>query len=249
MTRPVATTLANSNSTKPNMTRPVATTLANPNTIKPIMTKPVIEAKHLVDTKTAVSANAITAKPNTTRPTVLSIPNTTKPLLAKPITMKPANVVSNASISNASISNASISNASVSNASVSKANVVSNASISNASISKANLGTLKPIIKKTNFILNDADGNDCTNLEKDDIEEITINYNDVSDSISLKNPNEVYYEMYKNARDKAKQCRKQAVEAYLEAKQIKTKYMLDDLDDLDESDESDDENFIVEDYE
>jgi hypothetical protein len=54
--------------------------------------------------------------------------------------------------------------------------------------------------------------------------------------------------MYKNARVKAKQCRKNAIEAYLEAKQIKTQYMLDDLDDDTESeseDEIDDENYIV----
>ena len=53
----------------------------------------------------------------------------------------------------------------------------------------------------------------------------------MSDSICLKNPNEVYYEMYKNARSKAKQCRINAIAANLEAKQIKTKYMLNDLDD------------------
>jgi hypothetical protein len=80
-----------------------------------------------------------------------------------------------------------------------------------------------------------------------DIEEVTIDYATVEkDSISLKNPNDVYYELYKKAREKAKQCRVAAIEAYLEAKQIKTKYMLFDEDDSDElSDDdiiSDDEN-------
>jgi hypothetical protein len=46
----------------------------------------------------------------------------------------------------------------------------------------------------------------------------------------LKNPNDVYHELYKKAREKAKQCRLAAIEAYLEAKQIKTKYMLFDED-------------------
>ena len=61
----------------------------------------------------------------------------------------------------------------------------------------------------------------------------------MSDSISLKNPNEVYYEIYNIAREKAKQCRMKAIEAYLEAKQIKTKYMLHDLDDSESSDDDD----------
>jgi hypothetical protein len=56
----------------------------------------------------------------------------------------------------------------------------------------------------------------------------------------LKQPNEVYLELYKKAREKAKQCRIAAIEAYLEAKQIKTKYMLFDEDESDD-DISDDE--------
>ena len=77
-------------------------------------------------------------------------------------------------------------------------------------------------------------------VKKNDIEEININYQDLSDTITLKNPNEVYYEIYKNAREKAKICRMKAVEAYLEAKQIKTKYMLQDLDDSDDDSDEDD---------
>jgi hypothetical protein len=82
---------------------------------------------------------------------------------------------------------------------------------------------------------------------KKEIEEVNIDYAEVeADSISLKKPNDVYYELYKKAREKAKECRIAAIEAYLEAKQIKTKYMLFDEDDSDElSDDdiiSDDEN-------
>jgi arsenate reductase-like glutaredoxin family protein len=72
------------------------------------------------------------------------------------------------------------------------------------------------------------------------IEEVNIDYAEVEeDSIFLKNPNDVYYELYKKAREKAKQCRIAAIEAYLEAKQIKTKYML--FDDEDSDDLSDDD--------
>jgi hypothetical protein len=72
------------------------------------------------------------------------------------------------------------------------------------------------------------------------LEEISLEYEDIADSISLKKPNEVYYEIYKVAREKAKQLRKVAMEAYLEAKEIKTKYMLSDFDDSDEDTEEED---------
>jgi arsenate reductase-like glutaredoxin family protein len=72
------------------------------------------------------------------------------------------------------------------------------------------------------------------------IEEVNIDYAEVEeDSIFLKNPNDVYYELYKKAREKAKQCRIAAIEAYLEAKQIKTKYMLFDEEDSDDLSDDD----------
>ena len=77
-----------------------------------------------------------------------------------------------------------------------------------------------------------------TNDETNEINEIDIDYKDVSDTINLKNPNEVYYEIYKKAREKAKEYRLLTLEAYLKAKQIKTKYMLANIDDSDEEDEN-----------
>lgn len=68
------------------------------------------------------------------------------------------------------------------------------------------------------------------------ITEVNIELNEAEEAMKLKKPNEVYYQIYRNAKLKAKQMRKAAVEAYLEAKQIKTKYMLDDLDDSDDED-------------
>ena len=53
--------------------------------------------------------------------------------------------------------------------------------------------------------------------------------NDDENPITLKKPNDVYLEIYKNARDRAKKMRQAAVEAYLEAKNIKNKYLLDDI--------------------
>ena len=76
-----------------------------------------------------------------------------------------------------------------------------------------------------------------------EIEEVTIDYATVKpESISLKDPNDVYYELYKKAREKAKQCRVAAIEAYLEAKQIKSKYMLFDEDDSDDDISDDDQS-------
>jgi len=105
----------------------------------------------------------------------------------------------------------------------------------------------KPVIKKETSFKKDINDNSKLSLDlhpieltpqKNDIEEINIDYNKINnDTISLKNPNEVYYIMYQTAREKAKQCRTKAIEAYLEAKQIKTKYMLFDIDD--DSDDSD----------
>ena len=61
------------------------------------------------------------------------------------------------------------------------------------------------------------------------------------DSITLKKPNQVYYEIYKKAREKAKEAKKEAILAFLEAKNIKKTYMLDDIDESD----SDNEDFNI----
>ena len=83
-------------------------------------------------------------------------------------------------------------------------------------------------------------------LEEADIlnmKEMDISLDDNNESITLKDPSEVYYEIYKTARSRAKHMRQAAVEAYLEAKNIKTKYMLDDCesDDMSNFDDIEDE--------
>jgi hypothetical protein len=55
--------------------------------------------------------------------------------------------------------------------------------------------------------------------------------------MTLKQPNQVYYEIYQKARERAKQAKQAAMLAYLEVKNIKKTYMLDDIN------ESDDEEF------
>ena len=57
-----------------------------------------------------------------------------------------------------------------------------------------------------------------------------------SEYVKLKNPNEVYLEIYKDARIKAKEAKKQAIQAYLEAKRIKSLYLLNEIESSDDED-------------
>ena len=67
-----------------------------------------------------------------------------------------------------------------------------------------------------------------------------------NDNIKLKKPNDIYYEIYIAAKEKARTARKLAFDAYLEVKKIKKTYMLDDSDsdfsNSSGSDDSDDSN-------
>jgi hypothetical protein len=88
------------------------------------------------------------------------------------------------------------------------------------------------------------------NLKEFDIDELTQNN---LETLTLKKPNQVYFELYKEAREKAKQAKKAAIVAYLEAKNIRKTYMLENLNnsdsdsdfdaEIDEVSESELENF------
>jgi hypothetical protein len=84
------------------------------------------------------------------------------------------------------------------------------------------------------------------NTDSDFLEEVILEVDSSvdDDSINLKNPNEVYYEIYQKARENAKEYRTKAMESYLEAKRIKTKYMLFDIDESDDSDDDENNNSI-----
>jgi hypothetical protein len=63
------------------------------------------------------------------------------------------------------------------------------------------------------------------------------------ENIKLKKPNDIYYEIYSVAKEKARMARKLAFDAYLEVKKIKKTYMLDDSDsDFSNSSSSDSED-------
>lgn len=68
----------------------------------------------------------------------------------------------------------------------------------------------------------------------DYLEEVDLELSNTSEEFSLKNPAEVYIEIYKKAKDKAKQLKLAAVTAFLEARDIKSKYNLEDSDISDE---------------
>jgi hypothetical protein len=76
------------------------------------------------------------------------------------------------------------------------------------------------------------------NLELDTVPE--------TETVQLKPRNDVYYEMYRAAKRKAKMAKNLALKSYLEAKNIKSTYMLDDVSDTDsdEYDEMDEDGFL-----
>ena len=99
------------------------------------------------------------------------------------------------------------------------------------------------LVKKTN----NSDNNEFKYLFNNDLE--IVNISDIpesknkQDNIDIKSHEEIYLELYKNAKQKAKEIRKNAIAAFLEAKQIKNKYNLDILDNESSDDEQDFLNF------
>ena len=95
------------------------------------------------------------------------------------------------------------------------------------------------LLKKDN--INNLEENDGIEEFILDVSFINNNENE-NETIKLKKPNEVYYNIYKAAREKAKNMRHLALEAIMEAKNIKTKYLLEDINDSDEDVEDIEDN-------
>lgn len=99
----------------------------------------------------------------------------------------------------------------------------------------------------------DTDKDQQVTLEIEDLEKDEKNQNNLEefevsletldvkndDVVKLRQPNEVYMEIWREARKRAKQARKAAIEAYLEAKNIRSTYMINEIDDSDSEDEFD----------
>ena len=79
--------------------------------------------------------------------------------------------------------------------------------------------------------------NETINEESKDLKEVELNFGleqqNNLETMTLKKPNQVYYELYKEARQKAKVAKKMAIIAYLEAKNIKKSYMIENLNESD----------------
>jgi hypothetical protein len=117
-----------------------------------------------------------------------------------------------------------------------------------------NLGkSLEPISINTDTDTNidvNVESNEPDNLNPNNtettnsMEEVVFTLEDLptDEKLTLKKPNEVYYQMYRDARQKAKLAKELALSSYLEAKNIKNTYMLNDIDsdtsDLEIDDES-----------
>jgi hypothetical protein len=71
------------------------------------------------------------------------------------------------------------------------------------------------------------------NDELKEVNNINLSLENSLETMQLKKPNQVYFELYKEARKKAKEAKRNAILAYLEAKNIKKTYMLDNLNDSD----------------
>ena len=77
--------------------------------------------------------------------------------------------------------------------------------------------------------------------ESNDLEEIHLDISEFTEEepVVLKERNDVYYKMYRDALQNARAAKEMALTSYLEAKRIKNTYMLDDDDDEDDEDEED----------
>lgn len=81
---------------------------------------------------------------------------------------------------------------------------------------------------------NDPQENEEGLTEINDLEVIA------DEPLTLKEPNEVYREIYKAAIAKAKRLRQVALDAYLDAKKIKARFMLDNIDDSEDEEDMED---------
>ena len=81
-----------------------------------------------------------------------------------------------------------------------------------------------------------------TLVKNQDLNEIVLDVpKNENETMSLRNPNEVYLDIYKAARQKAKEAKRQAIKAYLTVKKIKQQYLIDESE---ISEEESDDDFL-----
>ena len=113
-------------------------------------------------------------------------------------------------------------------------------------IKPENLENVNPVLEPVDLSNNIAEDLEKkaepleTKKDSNELQEVNLTF-DEEDKITLKNPNEIYLDIYRQAREKAKKAKQEAIKAYLEAKRIKELYMLEIVDSSeDESDSEED---------
>jgi hypothetical protein len=72
-------------------------------------------------------------------------------------------------------------------------------------------------------------------LDTLDIKEVDLQIPEEDEMFQLKKPDTVYLDIYRQALEKAKDAKIKAIQAYLELKEIKNKYMIEEIDEDDEN--------------
>lgn len=104
----------------------------------------------------------------------------------------------------------------------------------NEPLNQEKTNTNELIATPEEIVINKKNNEDLEILDMDTAFDITSN--DENTIMEIKKPNQVYHEIYKKAKERAKELKRQAIEAILEANSLKNTYMLDGIDDSDEED-------------
>ena len=102
---------------------------------------------------------------------------------------------------------------------------------------------LEELSSLSSSVVKKNDSDDGDNCNSGELIEVTLDLEKDGQKnleLVLKNPDDVYYKMYKDAKEKAKAAKNIAIEAYLAAEEIKLTYNLNNVDSSDSDDDSDD---------
>jgi co-chaperonin GroES (HSP10) len=105
------------------------------------------------------------------------------------------------------------------------------------SLKKINSSHLEDSSSSSLILSKDKDKNE---IDSGELIEVTLDLEkDDQKKLVLNNPDDVYYKMYKDAKEKAKAAKNIAIEAYLAAEEIKLTYNLNNIESSDSSDTGD----------
>lgn len=110
-------------------------------------------------------------------------------------------------------------------------------------VEEPHLEELSSLSSLSSSVVKKNDSDDGDNCKSGELIEVTLDLEKDDQKkleLVLKNPDDVYYKMYKDAKEKAKAAKNIAIEAYLAAEEIKLTYNLNNVDSSDSDDDSDD---------